>query len=32
VSTWQRHDPNAVPTAAKGTGMYVNSSLAKVER
>ena len=31
VSTWQRHDPNAVPTAAKGTGMYVNSSLAKVE-
>jgi branched-chain amino acid aminotransferase len=31
VSTWKRHDPNAVPTAAKGTGMYVNSSLAKVE-
>jgi len=31
VSSWQRHDPNAVPTAAKGTGMYVNSSLAKVE-
>ena len=29
--SWQRHDPNAVPTAAKGTGMYVNSSLAKVE-
>ena len=28
VSTWQRHDPNAVPVAAKGTGMYVNSSLA----
>ncbi|MGH9017149.1 MAG: branched-chain-amino-acid transaminase, partial [Acidimicrobiales bacterium] len=31
VSSWQRHDPNAVPTAAKATGMYINSSLAKVE-
>ena len=31
ISTWQRHDPNAVPVAAKGVGMYVNSSLAKVE-
>src|ERR1700681_1044508 len=31
VSSWQRHDPNAVPTAAKGTGMYVNSSLAEGE-
>ena len=31
VSSWHRHDPNAVPTAAKGTGMYLNSSLAKVE-
>jgi branched-chain amino acid aminotransferase len=31
VSSWRRHDANAVPTAAKGTGMYVNSSLAKVE-
>ena len=31
VSSWRRHDPNAVPTAAKGTGMYMNSSLAKVE-
>jgi branched-chain amino acid aminotransferase len=31
VSSWQRHDPNAVPTAAKSTGMYLNSSLAKVE-
>jgi branched-chain amino acid aminotransferase len=31
VSSWQRHDPNAVPTAAKVTGMYINSSLAKVE-
>jgi branched-chain amino acid aminotransferase len=31
VSSWSRHDPRALPTAAKGTGMYVNSSLAKVE-
>jgi len=31
ISTWQRHDPNAVPPAAKGTGMYINSSMAKVE-
>jgi len=31
ISTWHRHDPNAVPVAAKGTGMYSNSSLAKVE-
>jgi branched-chain amino acid aminotransferase len=31
ISSWQRHDPNAVPTAAKSTGAYVNSSLAKVE-
>jgi branched-chain amino acid aminotransferase len=31
ISSWRRHDPNAVPTAAKGTGMYINSSLAKVE-
>jgi branched-chain amino acid aminotransferase len=31
VSSWQRHDPNAIPPAAKGTGMYMNSSLAKVE-
>ena len=31
VSSWQRHDPNAMPTAAKITGMYVNSSLAKAE-
>jgi branched-chain amino acid aminotransferase len=31
VSSWQRHDPNAVPVAAKGTGMYGNSSMAKVE-
>jgi branched-chain amino acid aminotransferase len=31
VSSWQRHHPNALPPAAKGTGMYINSSLAKVE-
>ena len=31
ISSWRRHDPNAMPTAAKGTGMYINSSLAKVE-
>ncbi len=31
ISSWQRHDPNAVPVAAKGTGMYGNSSMAKVE-
>jgi len=31
ISSWRRHDPNAVPTAAKGVGMYVNSSLAKIE-
>jgi branched-chain amino acid aminotransferase len=31
VSSWQRHDPNSMPPAAKGTGMYINSSMAKVE-
>jgi len=31
VSSWQRHDPNAMPPAAKGTALYLNSSLAKVE-
>jgi branched-chain amino acid aminotransferase len=31
VSSWQRHDVNAMPPAAKGVGHYVNSSLAKVE-
>lgn len=31
ISSWRRHDPNITPPAAKGTGMYVNSSLAKVE-
>ena len=31
ISSWQRHDPNAMPPAAKGIGMYINSSMAKVE-
>ncbi|NNN20048.1 MAG: branched-chain amino acid transaminase [Acidimicrobiaceae bacterium] len=31
VSSWQRHHPNSLPPAAKGTGMYMNSSMAKVE-
>jgi branched-chain amino acid aminotransferase len=31
ISSWQRHDVNAMPPAAKGTGMYLNSSMAKVE-
>ena len=31
VSSWKRHDPNTMPPAAKGTGMYINSSMAKVE-
>ncbi|GDX30186.1 branched chain amino acid aminotransferase [Actinomycetes bacterium] len=31
ISSWRRMDPNVNPVAAKGTGIYVNSSLAKVE-
>ncbi len=31
IASWRRHDPNAAPTAAKSVGMYVNSSLAKIE-
>lgn len=31
ISSWQRHNPNAMPPAAKGTGMYINSSMAKIE-
>jgi len=31
VSSWRRMDPNINPSAAKGTGIYVNSILAKVE-
>ncbi len=31
ISSWMRHSPNAMPTASKTNGGYVNSSLAKVE-
>ncbi len=31
ISSWQRHGVNAMPPAAKGTGMYINSSMAKLE-
>ena len=31
ISSWQRHGLNALPPAAKGTGMYINSSMAKIE-
>ncbi len=31
MSTWQQHDHNSMPPAAKTTGNYVSSSLAKVE-
>jgi branched-chain amino acid aminotransferase len=31
VSSWARLDPRTMPTAAKATGFYINSSLAKVE-
>jgi branched-chain amino acid aminotransferase len=31
ISSWRRHDPNIIPPAAKGTGQYVNSQLAKME-
>jgi branched-chain amino acid aminotransferase len=31
ISSWARHDHNTMPPAAKTTGNYVNSSLAKVE-
>jgi branched-chain amino acid aminotransferase len=31
VSSWRRIDPNSNPVAAKGTGIYINSQLAKVE-
>lgn len=31
VSSWTRHDHNTMPPAAKTTGNYVNSSLAKIE-
>lgn len=31
VSSWARHSPNAMPSASKTVGGYVNSSLAKVQ-
>lgn len=31
ISSWTRHDHNIMPPAAKTTGNYANSSLAKVE-
>jgi branched-chain amino acid aminotransferase len=31
ISSWQRHNPNSMPPAAKGVGMYINSQMAKVE-
>jgi branched-chain amino acid aminotransferase len=31
VSSWRRLDPNMIPPAAKATGQYLNSSLAKAE-
>jgi branched-chain amino acid aminotransferase len=31
ISSWRRQDPNINPPAAKSTGIYVNSILAKVE-
>ncbi|WP_190211347.1 branched-chain amino acid transaminase [Kitasatospora indigofera] len=31
TSSWRRNDPNAVPTAAKATGPYLNSVLARRE-
>ncbi|KPM57262.1 branched chain amino acid aminotransferase [Frankia sp. CcI49] len=30
ISTWRRNDANIIPPAAKATGQYINSSLAKV--
>lgn len=31
ISSWRRNDHNAIPPAAKATGQYLNSGLAKVE-
>lgn len=31
ISSWKRFDPNVIPPAAKATGQYVNSGLAKME-
>ncbi|HVM11157.1 MAG TPA: branched-chain amino acid transaminase [Actinomycetota bacterium] len=31
VSSWKKHDPNIIPPAAKATGQYINSGLAKMQ-
>ena len=31
VSSWRRNSQNSLPAAAKATGQYINSVLAKVE-
>src|SRR5690606_1862828 len=31
ISSWRRHGPTIRPPAAKGTGMYITASMAKVE-
>ena len=31
ISSWKRNDHNTLPPAAKATGQYINSSLAKME-
>lgn len=31
ISSWKRYEPNMLPPAAKATGQYINSGLAKVE-
>jgi branched-chain amino acid aminotransferase len=31
ISSWKRNDHNILPPAAKATGQYINSALAKVE-
>ncbi len=31
ISSWRKHDPNIIPPAAKASGQYINSALAKVD-
>ena len=31
ISSWRKHDPNIIPPAAKATGQYINSGLAKIQ-
>ena len=31
ISSWRKHDPNIIPPAAKATGQYINSGLAKMQ-